>query len=90
MYVTVDLGDDKNDVVKYMYRVCCGHLFYMGGQYQLKWTGNECLKFKEVKLSSLSSLQIITFLFVFCLFLILAFIHMHKSNYEKAILISEV
>ena len=84
MYVTVDLGDAKNDAVKY--RVYSGHLFYMRGQYQLKWTVNECLKFKEVKLFRLSNLQIITFLFVFCFFLILALTHMHKSNYEKAML----
>ena len=46
MYVTVDLGDAKNDTVKY--RVYCGQLFYTRGQYQLKWTVNQCLKFKEI------------------------------------------
>ena len=85
MYVSVDLGDAKNDAVKY--RVYCGHLFYMRGQYQFK--RDECLKFKEVKFFRLGILQII-FMFVFCFFSILAFIHMDKSNYEKTILISGV
>ena len=62
----------------------------MRGQYQLQWTVNECLKFEEVKLFRLSNVQIITFLFVFYFFLIFAFIHMHKSSYEKGILISGV